>query len=332
MPITSPVERISGPSVGSAPENRWNGSTAAFTLTWSGVDLLEVDRQPERGAAGRLDQSPRRSPWPRTAPSATPAGWPRSRTPREPCTANWTLISPRTPSASAIAAVCARISASSSLAQRQRRDHAGRVAGVHAGLLDVLHDRADPGPRAVADGVDVDLDRVLDEAVDQRAGLAPAATAARPRRSRCASRGRRARSSAAPAPGSRSRPAISHGVVDVAGDAPGRRLQPQLAEHAAEPLAILGDVDRLERRAQQRHALLLQPPRQPQRRLAAELGDHARAAARARSPRARPRPSAARSTGGRTSRRRSTPSPGCSSPSPRRSPGARSVWAACTQQ
>ena len=33
MPITSPVERISGPSVGSAPEKRWNGSTAAFTLT-----------------------------------------------------------------------------------------------------------------------------------------------------------------------------------------------------------------------------------------------------------------------------------------------------------
>ena len=33
MPITSPVERISGPRVGSAPENRLNGSTAAFTLT-----------------------------------------------------------------------------------------------------------------------------------------------------------------------------------------------------------------------------------------------------------------------------------------------------------
>ena len=56
MPITSPVERISGPSVGSAPENRWNGSTAAFTLTWSGVDLVQLDGQPERGPAGRLDQ------------------------------------------------------------------------------------------------------------------------------------------------------------------------------------------------------------------------------------------------------------------------------------
>ena len=37
MPITSPVDRISGPSVGSAPANRWNGSTAALTETWPTV-------------------------------------------------------------------------------------------------------------------------------------------------------------------------------------------------------------------------------------------------------------------------------------------------------
>ena len=42
---------------------------------------------------------------------------------------------------------------------------------MDAGLLDVLHDRADHRPGAVANRVDVDLDRVLDEAVDQRAGL-----------------------------------------------------------------------------------------------------------------------------------------------------------------
>ena len=33
LAITSPVERISGPSTGSAPGKRANGSTAALTLT-----------------------------------------------------------------------------------------------------------------------------------------------------------------------------------------------------------------------------------------------------------------------------------------------------------
>ena len=33
-PITSPVERISGPSSASAPAKRSNGSTASFTDTW----------------------------------------------------------------------------------------------------------------------------------------------------------------------------------------------------------------------------------------------------------------------------------------------------------
>jgi len=53
------------------------------------------------------------------------------------------------------------------LAQRQRGDDTGRVAGVHPGLLDVLHDGADVHVLAVAEGVHVDLDRVLEEAVDE---------------------------------------------------------------------------------------------------------------------------------------------------------------------
>ena len=51
--------------------------------------------------------------------------------------------------------------------QRLRGQHAGRVAGVDAGLLDVLHHGADEDLLAVAERVDVDLDRVLDEAVDE---------------------------------------------------------------------------------------------------------------------------------------------------------------------
>jgi hypothetical protein len=35
LAITSPVERISGPSTGSAPGKRAKGSTAALTETWS---------------------------------------------------------------------------------------------------------------------------------------------------------------------------------------------------------------------------------------------------------------------------------------------------------
>ena len=52
IPITSPVERISGPSVGSAPENRWNGNTAAFTLTWFPAHRLQRHLEPQRSPAG----------------------------------------------------------------------------------------------------------------------------------------------------------------------------------------------------------------------------------------------------------------------------------------
>ena len=38
---------------------------------------------------------------------------------------------------------------------------------MDAGLLDVLHDAADEHLRSITDRVDVDLDRVLDEAIDQ---------------------------------------------------------------------------------------------------------------------------------------------------------------------
>jgi hypothetical protein len=50
------------------------------------------------------------------------------------------------------------------LREREGRDHAGRVARVHARVLDVLHHARDdrsPGPAArgeVGDDVDVDLD------------------------------------------------------------------------------------------------------------------------------------------------------------------------------
>ena len=61
-----------------------------------------------------------------------------------------------------------------------------RVAGVHARLLDVLHDPADDHlAGAVADGVDVDLGGVLEEAVDEHRA---ARRTGRPRGRGCRSR------------------------------------------------------------------------------------------------------------------------------------------------
>src|SRR5207247_1114822 len=47
-------------------------------------------------------------------------------------------------------------------------DDTGGVPGVHARLLDVLHDPADHEvARRIADGVDVDLDGVLEKPIDE---------------------------------------------------------------------------------------------------------------------------------------------------------------------
>ena len=77
------------------------------------------------------------------------------------------LIRPRTPTPSAMARVASTHAVAHVLAQGDGRQHAGGVAGVDAGLLDVLHDAADVQVRAVEEGVDVDLDGVLEEAVHQ---------------------------------------------------------------------------------------------------------------------------------------------------------------------
>ena len=52
-----------------------------------------------------------------------------------------------------------------------RRQHAGRVAGVDAGLFDVLHDAADDHVLAVGDGVYINLGRRLEEVIDQHRPL-----------------------------------------------------------------------------------------------------------------------------------------------------------------
>ena len=159
-------------------------------------------------------------------------------------------------------------------ADRQRRDHAGRVARMNAGLLDVLHDRTDQDIAAIGDGIDVDLDRVLNKAVDQR-GRTDVAVA----------QGGLVVTDAHRAATEHVRRAHEYRIADAVGDLdrllhaigdrPVGSLQTRAVEQLAEAQAILGEVDALERGAEDRHALLQQALRQPQRRLAAELHHHA---------------------------------------------------------
>ena len=157
---------------------------------------------------------------------------------------------------------------------RERRDHAGRVARVHAGLLDVLHDGRHDRVLAVADRVDVDLDGVLDEAVDERVRRD------RPR-AQVVGRVADAHRAAAEHVGR----AHQHRVADplgrhdrlvrIAGDRPVGGAQAELPEQVAEALAILGEIDRGRARAEDRHAEVDEPPRELERRLPAELHDDA---------------------------------------------------------
>ena len=175
--------------------------------------------------------------------------------------------------------VCSRIAVEHLLAERVRRQHAGRVARVDAGLLDVLHDAADPDVLAVADRVDVDLDRVLQEAVEVDLALGPhpargSRRARRPSR-RSPSPGRPARSSGARAAGSRPRArrraprsascAVAYGGAFAPISASSAWKRPRSSARSIESTL----------RAEQRHARLGEAGRELERRLAAELDDHA---------------------------------------------------------
>ena len=160
--------------------------------------------------------------------------------------------------------------------ERLGGQHAGRVAGVDARLLDVLHDRGDVDVLAVAERVDVDLDRVLDEAVDEDRARdgghrlpqllvvvtdphRPAAEHVRgPHEHRVADLG-----------------CGRERLLGALDGGPGRAADAELVGERAELLPVLGEVDRRERRAHDLVARGLDVPREAQRRLAAELGHDA---------------------------------------------------------
>ena len=111
-------------------------------------------------------------------------------------TANCTFIRPTTPSARARSRVCVSSSAMIAGVERVGRQRAGAVAGMDAGLLDVLHDAGDEGVACRRRGVDVDLDGVGEVAVDQQRALSTrrARTAGRAwPKSGCSGRARRRR-------------------------------------------------------------------------------------------------------------------------------------------
>ncbi len=165
-------------------------------------------------------------------------------------------------------------------AEGDRRQGAGGVAGVDAGLLDVLHDAAEVELGAVVEGVDVDLHRVVEEAVDQHRVLGDqtgvplqvggerllvvddlhAASAEHVGR------------------------AGEHRVADLVGEGLGLGEgeggavlgggQARVAQDAAESAALLGQVDGLRLGADDRHAVVLERLGQAERGLAAELDDH----------------------------------------------------------
>ena len=146
---------------------------------------------------------------------------------------------------------------------------------MHPGLLDVLHHGCNKGLRAVAKRIDVDLDRPLEEPVDENATLA---------------RGRRSdllRAVADPhvAPAEDVGRTDEDRVPDLLRDldrvrltrsgSPGRDVDSELAAEGGKALAVLGEVDRAERRSEDRVAGVLERSCELQRCLPAELDDDA---------------------------------------------------------
>ena len=186
--------------------------------------------------------------------------------------------------------------------KRARRQRAGGIAGMDAGLLDMLHDAGDEDVGAVAERVDVDLDRVDEIAVEEQRILAQhridlpglvvgiarldlrwhqtgkgpeqiiveAALVVQDRHGAAAQHVRGPRDERqAEVGGDVAR------LLDGIGDAVLRLAQAEFLDQSLEPVTILGEIDRIDRGAEDRNAGLFQRRRELQRRLAAELDDGA---------------------------------------------------------
>ncbi len=176
------------------------------------------------------------------------------------------------------------------------------IARVDAGLLDMLHHPGDEDVLAVAQAIDVHLHRIDQIAVEQQrilaqnrvdlAGLVIGIARLDIGRHQARQRAKQVIVE---------RPAVAddrHGapakhigrahderqaqllgddarLLDRIGDAVLRLFQAELVEQALELVAVLGEVDRIDRGAENGNPRILQGFRQFQRRLAAKLHDHA---------------------------------------------------------
>ncbi len=190
-------------------------------------------------------------------------------------------MSPRTPRRRASAVVIRSTSSQLVLGQGGRRDETGRVARVHARLLDVLHHRADEHVRAVGDRVDVDLDRPLEEPIDQDRMI-------RTRRGRRHHEPlelrllvhdlHRPAAQDVRRPNDDREPDLARdgaGLDRVASLAVRRRRDLELPQDLGELRPVLGEVDRGRGCAEDPETGALEVVREPQRRLPAELTDDA---------------------------------------------------------
>ena len=175
-------------------------------------------------------------------------------------------------------------------AERMRRQRAGAVARMNAGLLDVLHDAGDEGVGAVGDAVDVDLDGIGQIAVDQQRALV-----GDDELGRAVERGGELgdvavdlgavvddlHGASAEHVGGPDHHRIADPVGDRArlarrlGDAALGLLQLQALDQRLEAVAVLGEVDGVGRGAEDRHAGGCQRLGELQGRLPAELHDDA---------------------------------------------------------
>ncbi len=156
-----------------------------------------------------------------------------------------------------------------------------RSPRVDAGLLDVLHDRADDGGVAVGDAVDVDFGGVVEEAVDEdgalgRGGDGVAHVVAEFVVAVDDLHGASAEDEAgADEDGIADLRGGVDGFVLVGGGAVGRLVEAELVEHLLEKFAVLGALDRFDAGADDGDAVGLESGGEIERGLAAELDDDA---------------------------------------------------------
>ena len=173
---------------------------------------------------------------------------------------------------------------------------------MNAGLLDMLHDPRHDHRLAVAQRVDVDLDRIGEIAVEQQrvlaehrvdlAGLVVRIARLDVGRHQARQDAKQIIVERALIVDDRHRPPAQHvgrahherqaeiggdeaRLLDRIGDAVLRLLQAEFVEQALEAVAVLGEIDRVDRGAEDRRARLFDDMGELQRRLAAELHDHA---------------------------------------------------------